>query len=154
MQMRICLNEVVPIAAMPGFEMTLRSRPTATSRLCIRAEGDKCGIYTVMVDGDKPLRLTNGRGDAFPTWSPDGRRVAFYRFSEHGTAIYTVPALGGMEQRLHTGATALGVWPGLVADGQGSGFSESQEDKTRTWMRCFPLADSALTRSLHRQTKV
>src|ERR1700746_1822840 len=101
--------EVVPMAALPGFESDPAFSPDGNQvAFAFGAEGDKCGIYTIMVDSDKPLRLTSGPGDAFPTWSPDGRRVAFYRFSEHGTAIYTIPALGGMEQRLHTGFS--GPW--------------------------------------------
>jgi Tol biopolymer transport system component/DNA-binding winged helix-turn-helix (wHTH) protein len=138
--------EVVPMAAMPGFESDPAFSPDGNQvAFAFGAEKDKCGIYTVMVDGDKPLRLTNGPGDAFPTWSPDGRRVAFYRFSEHGTAIYTVHALGGMEQRLHTGFT--GSWAfGLnwSPDGKVLAFSEGQEDKNRAWITLISFADSAL----------
>jgi Tol biopolymer transport system component/DNA-binding winged helix-turn-helix (wHTH) protein len=138
--------EVVPMAALPGFESDPAFSPDGNQvAFAFGAEKDKCGIYTVMVDGDKPLRLTNGRGDAFPTWSPDGRRVAFYRFSEHGTAIYTVPALGGTEQRLHTGFS--GPWAiGLdwSPDGKVLAFSESQEDKNRAWITLLSLADSAI----------
>jgi Tol biopolymer transport system component len=131
---------------MPGFESDPAFSPDGNQvAFAFGAEKDKCGIYTVMVDGDKPLRLTNGPGDAFPTWSPDGRRVAFYRLSEHGTAIYTVPALGGMEQRLHTGFS--GPWAfGLdwSPDGKVLAFSESQEDKNRAWITLLSLADSAI----------
>jgi Tol biopolymer transport system component/DNA-binding winged helix-turn-helix (wHTH) protein len=135
--------EVVPIAAMPGFESDPAFSPDGNQvAFAFGAEKDKCGIYTVMVDGDKPLRLTNDPGDAFPTWSPDGRRVAFYRFSEHGTAIYTVPALGGMEERLHTGFSGSGLdWS---PDGKVLAFSESQEDKNRAWISLLSLADSAI----------
>ncbi|HZS95981.1 MAG TPA: winged helix-turn-helix domain-containing protein [Terriglobales bacterium] len=138
--------EVVPMAAMPGFESDPAFSPDGNQvAFAFGAKGDRCGIYTVMVDGDKPLRLTNGPGDAFPTWSPDGRRVAFYRFSEHGNAIYTVPALGGMEQRLHTGF--FGPWAfGLdwSPDGKVLALSESQEDKNRAWITLLSLADSAI----------
>lgn len=136
--------EVVPIAAMPGFESDPAFSPDGNQvAFAFGAEKDKCGIYTVMVDGDKPLRLTNDPGDAFPTWSPDGRRVAFYRFSEHGTAIYTVPALGGTEQRLHVGFT--GPWTAGLdwsPDGKVLAFSEGREDKNRAWIALLSLADS------------
>ena len=95
-----------------------------------------------MVDGDRALRLTSGAGDAFPTWSPDGRRVAFYRFSEHGTAVYTVPALGGTEQRLRTGFS--GPWTAGLdwsPDGKVLAISEGQEDKNRAWIALLSLAD-------------
>jgi Tol biopolymer transport system component/DNA-binding winged helix-turn-helix (wHTH) protein len=135
--------EVVPIAAMPGFESDPSFSPDGNQvAFAFGAEKDKCGIYTVMVDGDKPLRLTSDPADAFPTWSPDGLRVAFYRFSEHETAIYTVPALGGMEQRLHTGFSGPGLdWS---PDGKVLALSESQEDKNRAWISLLSLADSAV----------
>jgi Tol biopolymer transport system component/DNA-binding winged helix-turn-helix (wHTH) protein len=134
--------EVVPIAALPGFESDPAFSPDGNQvTFAFGAEG-KSGIYTVMVDGDKPLRLTSDPGDAFPTWSPDGQRVAFYRFSEHGAAIYTVPALGGTEQRLHTGFSGPGLdWS---PDGRVLAFSESQEDKNRAWITLLSLADSAV----------
>ena len=136
--------EVVPLAALPGFESDPAFSPDGNQvAFAFGAEGDKCGIYTIMVDGDKPLRLTSGDGDAFPTWSPDGRRVAFYRFSEHGTAVYTVPALGGTEQRLHAGFS--GSWTAGLdwsPDGKVLAFSEGQEDKNRAWIALLSLADS------------
>jgi Tol biopolymer transport system component len=60
------------------------------------------GIYTTLVDGEKPLRLTDNPNDSYPTWSPDGRQIAFTRYSKEGRNIYVVPALGGTEHKLHT----------------------------------------------------
>jgi len=138
--------EVVPIAAMPGFESDPAFSPDGNQiAFAFGGEKDKCGIYTVMVDSDKPLRLTTGAGDAFPSWSPDGRRVAFYRFSEQGTAIYAVPALGGMEQRLHTGFA--GPWASGLdwsPDGKVLAFSESRKDENRAWIMLLSLADSVI----------
>jgi Tol biopolymer transport system component len=60
--------------------------------------------------GTQPLRLTEyPGGDGLPTWSPDGRRLAFVRLLEEGAAIYTVPSLGGQERKLFdiSGPTVL-----------------------------------------------
>jgi Tol biopolymer transport system component len=47
-----------------------------------------------------PLRdLTRGAADAYPSFSPDGRRVAFDR----GGSIFTVPTAGGTARRLASG---------------------------------------------------
>jgi Tol biopolymer transport system component len=52
--------------------------------------------------GTKPLRITDDLAvDGSPTWSPDGRQIAFVRVSPNNTsAIYTIPALGGQERKL------------------------------------------------------
>ncbi|PYV35428.1 MAG: hypothetical protein DMG22_02400, partial [Acidobacteria bacterium] len=53
-------------------------------------------IYVKLVGAGVPLRLTTDPGDDFsPSWSPDGRFIAFVRLSKAGDAYYIVPALGG-----------------------------------------------------------
>ncbi len=69
-------------------------------------EGDDGAIYTALVGGDKPLRLTAKSGVCCPTWSPDGRQVAFMRFLEDGMNINVVSALGGAEKTLYKPETA------------------------------------------------
>lgn len=69
-------------------------------------------IVLYEVAGGRPVRaLTNGSGDALPTFSPDGRRVAFNR----GSDIYVTAADGapGRERRVITG----GLQPIWVSGG-------------------------------------
>lgn len=140
--------EVVPLTALPGFESDPAFSPDGNQVAFAFGAPEICGIYTIMVGGEKALRLTSGSGDASPTWSPDGRRIAFYRYSDHGTAIYAVPALGGTEQRLYAGGPT-GAWEyGLdwSPDGKILAFSESEGDKNRAWMTLLSLADSTTRR--------
>src|ERR1700751_2024892 len=52
--------EVVPMAAMPGFESDPSFSPDGNQvAFAFGAERDKCGIYTILVGGDKALRLTS-----------------------------------------------------------------------------------------------
>lgn len=138
--------EVVPMAALPGSEDDPAFSPDGNQvAFALRSEGS-CGIYTVMIGGDKALRLTSGPDD-FPTWSPDGRRVAFYRYSEHGIAIYAVPALGGTEERLYTGFSS--IWTSGLdwsPDGRVLAFSEGQGDKNSAWIALLSLADFSARR--------
>jgi Tol biopolymer transport system component/predicted Ser/Thr protein kinase len=61
--------------------------------------------------GTKPLRLTEGTPDSLgPVWSPDGRQIAFVRVSDDGSAVYTVPSMGGQERKLFDVGGATWAW--------------------------------------------
>src|SRR5262249_11058489 len=71
--------------------------------ICNGEKGDNIDIYTQLVDGGKPLRLTSDPAtDVSPTWSGDGRRIAFVRITRSKAEIFTVSALGGEERKLIT----------------------------------------------------
>ncbi len=72
--------------------------------------GPHPGIYIALIGGEKPLQLTEGEDDADPTWSPDGRQIAFARFSDSSDQkkLYVIPALGGSERHVYT--TAYPKW--------------------------------------------
>ncbi len=55
-----------------------------------------------LVGPGEPLRLTtNPAWDESPAWSPDGRRIAFLRFSKQLVAsVIVIPALGGAERKI------------------------------------------------------
>lgn len=59
-------------------------------------------IYVKLVGPGEPLRLTKDPAqDQTPAWAPDGRFIAFLRYStEESAAIYLIPALGGPERKL------------------------------------------------------
>ena len=45
-------------------------------------------------DGQNPLRLTDSGGAGQPTWSPDGRRIAFASNRDGNMEIYAIDADG------------------------------------------------------------
>ena len=62
------------------------------------------GIYVVELDGNAPRRLTGPRIEARdPSWSPDGRSIAFTRSDEAATDIVVMNADGTGLRRLTTG---------------------------------------------------
>lgn len=67
-------------------------------------------IYIRLLDGGNLLRLTSDPADDLsPAWSPNGRRLAFFRDAPDG-GVYVVPTLGGTERKLanaHTNRTRL-----------------------------------------------
>ena len=52
-------------------------------------------------DGGNLQRLTENRVyDSSPSWSPDGKRIAFFSFRDENAEIYVMDADGGNEQNL------------------------------------------------------
>jgi Tol biopolymer transport system component len=136
---------VVPLATLPGHEIQPAFSPDGNQVAFVlkTTEIQNSGIYTTMVGGERSLQLTKNPGDYFPAWSPDGRQVAFYRFSGDGMAIYTVPALGGTEQRLYVGRSS--AWTDGLSwspDGKVLAFSETVGNGNRTAIALISLADS------------
>jgi Tol biopolymer transport system component len=62
---------------------------------------DNYDLYIKLIDGGTPLRLTTDPAvECCPAWAPDGRRLAFLRRTQSGSALFVIPALGGPERRL------------------------------------------------------
>jgi dipeptidyl aminopeptidase/acylaminoacyl peptidase len=71
--------------------------------------GYETSIWTVATSGsESPVRLTNGKHDGQPRWSPDGKRLAFIRGGEKDDARKPKPpqiailSLAGGEARIVT----------------------------------------------------
>lgn len=63
----------------------------------------KGDIFTVSAKGGEARQLTtNAAYDAYPIWSPDGRRIAFASTREGSFDVYIMPAGGGSPVRLTT----------------------------------------------------
>jgi Tol biopolymer transport system component len=131
--------EEVPLVAMEGEESRPAFSPDGNQVAFTHKGGPKTnGIYTALIDGEKPLRLTDNPDDYCPTWSPDSRQIAFVRYSKEGLDIYVVPALGGTEHKLHTTADEYLNWS---PDGKVLAFSEGSADSSHEWIALLSLAD-------------
>jgi Tol biopolymer transport system component len=107
----------VPIQSATDFQIR-----TGSAGLAISPDGHRIAfsatkrgipatsIWTLPIDGGAPMRLTGGSesfNDVFPSWSPDGRSIAFVRSHKDDrywlglrAEIYTLPAAGGEAQRI------------------------------------------------------
>ena len=123
---------------MPAFS------PDGNQVAFVNWDAENSGIYTTLIDGERPLRLTDNPTDCFPVWSPDGRQVAF---SRHGdtSSLYMVSALGGAPHRIYDGKAASFTNWSWSPDGKKIAFAEGE--RSHTHIALLSLADS-VSRSL------
>ncbi len=140
-------TEIMPLVAMPGMQTSPAVSPDG-SQVAFEYEGaPHSGIYVALVGGEKPLQLTGNENDHEPTWSPDGRQIAFsrYRVGDRQKNMYMIPALGGSERRVY--AAALPEWfpcnkMSWSPDGRSLLFSESVDEGAKARLTLLSLADS------------
>jgi len=58
------------------------------------------GILTVNLDGTGLHRLTKNGRDSYPTWSPDGKQIAFVRPFKDGWKLHVMTSSGAAERPL------------------------------------------------------
>jgi Tol biopolymer transport system component/DNA-binding winged helix-turn-helix (wHTH) protein len=123
--------EVVPLVALKGNQGSPAFSPDGNQIAFQEYEGEDGAIYTALVGGDRPLRLTAEPGVCCPTWSPDAQKIAFTRFSDGAFSINVVSALGGAEKILYT--AKIGSFRSLCPcldwspDGKWLAFGQSSE---------------------------
>jgi Tol biopolymer transport system component len=140
--------DVVPLVAMQGKQSSPAFSPDGNQVAFAVTGGQQGpGLYTTLIGGEKPLRLTDNPGDCCPTWSPDGRQIAFVRHSESGEerSFYVISALGGSEHKFYTGRLN-NVWycDGLdwSPDRKTIVFSEPTANRQGSQLTLLSLADS------------
>ena len=120
-----------PLTSLPGQERYPSFSPDGNQIAFAwdGGNGDNQDIYIKVVGAGVPLRLTtHPAADQKPVWSSDGRHIAFVRFSEEGSGIFVIPALGGPERKIgsfipeHEWAAG----PSWSPDGRTLALSESQ----------------------------
>lgn len=96
-------------------------------------------IFTIRPDGRRLKRLTHNTGDDWgPSWSPDGRKIAFSGRRDGNTDIYVMDRPGDNVVRLtdHPGSDSVPAWS---PDGTKIAFSSSRDDPEDLMMDLFVM---------------
>ncbi|MCR6489155.1 serine hydrolase [Amycolatopsis sp. OK19-0408] len=64
------------------------------------ADEDRRSLWQVATDGGESRRLTRGKADAAPAFSPDGTRIAFLRAQDGPPQLWLLPADGGEPEQV------------------------------------------------------
>src|SRR5437588_765962 len=97
------LLRISPVTSLAGTEDQAAFSPDGNQIAFVwnGEKEDNSDIYVKQIGAERPLRLTtNSASDTDPTWSPDGRYIAFLRLSNTDGGVFLVPSLGGAERKL------------------------------------------------------
>lgn len=103
----------IPLTSYPGQERTPAVSPDGKQVAYVwnGAEGEQFDLYIKAVGGAQHERITHTAANEYsPTWSPDDRQIAVFRFAGAACWIYLVAVVGGEERRLAScSASAQGL---------------------------------------------
>lgn len=107
-------------------------------RIAFESGGRNVQITVMNADGSGRARLTDTNGSNMtPTWSPDGRKIAFSSTRDGNGTIYTMNADGSDQTRLATGAGDA-FFPSWSPDGRKIVFHTNRDGK---WVIAVMNAD-------------
>jgi hypothetical protein len=102
-------------------------------RLVYRSgRNNQSGLWISNKDDSNPIRITDNGTDSFPTWSPDGGKIAFHREFEGDVEIFTVNPDGSGLQRL-TNTRGPDTLPVYTPDGR-IVFRSGRNDSWSIWI--------------------
>jgi Tol biopolymer transport system component/DNA-binding winged helix-turn-helix (wHTH) protein len=138
-------GEILPLVSTPSQQGTPAISPDGSQVAFTNMGGP--GIFIALIGGEKPLQLTHGDRDDDATWSPDGRQIAFARFSPGPSiqkTLYVIPALGGSERRVYTASYPQWAQCNRMSwspDGKALIFSEAPDNNGKAWLSILSLSD-------------
>src|ERR671925_261641 len=131
------------VAALPAAGAT----KAPTGRIAFSMGNSNRDVYAVNADGSGLVRLTNDPAADFdPSWSPDGRRIAYRHEDEKSGQIYVMNA-DGSQQRNLTRRRGLDYSPAWSPDGRKIAFDHISVGSTN-WDIWVMNADGSGARPL------
>ena len=97
------LFTITPVTSLAGTEDQAAFSPDGKQIAFVWDGGteDNSDIYVKLLGAEQPLRLTTDpAAETDPTWSSNGRDIAFLRHSGKTAGLYVISSLGGAERKL------------------------------------------------------
>jgi Tol biopolymer transport system component/DNA-binding winged helix-turn-helix (wHTH) protein len=127
-----------PLRASPRLQVSPSFSPDGASIVYSVDVDGTPHLFISSIDGSNERQVTNGNGgEVQPSWSPDGKRIAFTSARKHG--IWLVDVAGGEPQEL----TPFGSRPSWSPDGREIAF-QSGERIEYGWNAFEALPTSAI----------
>ena len=128
------------IAPRLHFDYRVDESPTVRARLirwpALSPDGKRVAfsslnkLWIADLPNGKPRRLTNSDvGEFMPTWSPDGRHIAYVTWSAQGGQIYRVAADGNAQPEMLSRHAAYYSEPAYSPDGSKIMFIAGRKDE-------------------------
>jgi tricorn protease len=96
-------------------------------------------LWIANLDGTNVRRLTSDAGvESNPTFSPDGKTIAFSAEYDGNIDVYTILSIGGIPQRL-TWHPADDIVNGFTPDGKSVLFASRREDFSNRYFQLFTV---------------
>jgi TolB protein len=99
---------------------------------CMKGPQPGARIYIVPSSGGEPRMVTDNPNSWFHSWSPDGKTLAFTRPDQKSLNVFMIPAAGGPETALTTGA-GVSDDPDYSPDGKYIYFNSDRSGAMEIW---------------------
>jgi Tol biopolymer transport system component len=134
----VVLGASAPLACAGVLSAAVESSSSPGGRIAFSSGSQSSSdVYVANPDGSGVRRLTNGRAHEFdPSWSPDGRKIAYRRETATGAPdIYVMNADGSEKRNITKGAASQGISPRWSPDGRKIAFASirGRRSFTQLW---------------------